>query len=180
MVVGIVVGWAFPEGARDVHRGWAATDLNDAVVDLPAHDQVVDRAVAVRDAGRGNRRPRRRHEARRSAGVPFDRLLRDRDDDGAGGGSDRRESREAGSGRGPRQRVDEGCGGAGDDAPHADGRDRAYGSSELLRRAAKNEVLKIIFFAIIFAVARCRACRARARRSCSSSARACPKSCSSS
>src|SRR5215217_3803838 len=28
MVVGIIVGWAFPESARDAHRGWAATDLN--------------------------------------------------------------------------------------------------------------------------------------------------------
>jgi proton glutamate symport protein len=28
MVLGILVGWAFPEGARDIHRGWAATDLN--------------------------------------------------------------------------------------------------------------------------------------------------------
>src|ERR1043166_635827 len=28
MVFGIVVGWAFPESARDTHGGWAATDLN--------------------------------------------------------------------------------------------------------------------------------------------------------
>jgi proton glutamate symport protein len=28
MVIGIALGWAFPESARDVHRGWAATDLN--------------------------------------------------------------------------------------------------------------------------------------------------------
>src|ERR687887_206762 len=28
MVVGILLGWAFPEAARDAHRGWAATDLN--------------------------------------------------------------------------------------------------------------------------------------------------------
>src|SRR5881398_2390526 len=28
MVVGILVGWAFPESARDIHRGWGATDLN--------------------------------------------------------------------------------------------------------------------------------------------------------
>ena len=28
MVVGIIVGWAFPESARESHRGWAATDLN--------------------------------------------------------------------------------------------------------------------------------------------------------
>src|SRR5215207_2631108 len=28
MVVGIIVGWAFPESARDAHRGWAASDLN--------------------------------------------------------------------------------------------------------------------------------------------------------
>ena len=28
MVLGIVVGWAFPESARDAHGGWAATDLN--------------------------------------------------------------------------------------------------------------------------------------------------------
>ena len=28
MVVGILLGWLFPESARDVHRGWAATDLN--------------------------------------------------------------------------------------------------------------------------------------------------------
>ena len=28
MVLGIVVGWAFPESARETHGGWAATDLN--------------------------------------------------------------------------------------------------------------------------------------------------------
>src|SRR3954470_24121769 len=28
MVIGIIVGWAFPESGRDAHRGWAATDLN--------------------------------------------------------------------------------------------------------------------------------------------------------
>jgi len=28
MVVGIFLGWMFPESARDIHRGWAATDLN--------------------------------------------------------------------------------------------------------------------------------------------------------
>lgn len=28
MVVGILLGWLFPESARDAHRGWAATDLN--------------------------------------------------------------------------------------------------------------------------------------------------------
>ncbi len=28
MVVGILVGWLFPDSARDVHRGWAASDLN--------------------------------------------------------------------------------------------------------------------------------------------------------
>src|SRR5512133_2673903 len=28
MVVGIIVGWLFPESARESHRGWAATDLN--------------------------------------------------------------------------------------------------------------------------------------------------------
>jgi proton glutamate symport protein len=28
MVVGIFVGWLFPDSARDVHHGWAASDLN--------------------------------------------------------------------------------------------------------------------------------------------------------
>ena len=28
MVVGILLGWLFPESAREVHRGWAATDLS--------------------------------------------------------------------------------------------------------------------------------------------------------
>jgi proton glutamate symport protein len=28
MVIGVFVGWMFPEAARDSHRGWAATDLN--------------------------------------------------------------------------------------------------------------------------------------------------------
>src|SRR5829696_3566874 len=28
MVIGIIVGWAFPESGRDAHNGWAATDLN--------------------------------------------------------------------------------------------------------------------------------------------------------
>src|SRR6476646_10063740 len=28
MIIGIIVGWAFPESGRDAHRGWAATDLN--------------------------------------------------------------------------------------------------------------------------------------------------------
>jgi proton glutamate symport protein len=28
MVVGILVGWLFPDSARDVHHGWAASDLN--------------------------------------------------------------------------------------------------------------------------------------------------------
>jgi len=28
MIVGIALGWAFPEAARADHRGWAATDLN--------------------------------------------------------------------------------------------------------------------------------------------------------
>jgi proton glutamate symport protein len=28
MILGIVLGWLFPESARDSHRGWAATDLN--------------------------------------------------------------------------------------------------------------------------------------------------------
>jgi Na+/H+-dicarboxylate symporter len=28
MVVGILLGWLFPESARDIHHGWAATDLN--------------------------------------------------------------------------------------------------------------------------------------------------------
>ena len=28
MVVGILLGWLFPESARDAHHGWAATDLN--------------------------------------------------------------------------------------------------------------------------------------------------------
>ena len=28
MVIGIIVGWIFPEGARADHGGWAATDLN--------------------------------------------------------------------------------------------------------------------------------------------------------
>src|SRR5881628_1747222 len=28
MVVGILLGWLFPESAREAHRGWAATDLS--------------------------------------------------------------------------------------------------------------------------------------------------------
>jgi proton glutamate symport protein len=28
MVVGILLGWLFPESTRNLHRGWAATDLN--------------------------------------------------------------------------------------------------------------------------------------------------------
>src|SRR5215468_11293394 len=28
MIVGILVGWLFPDSACDVHRGWAASDLN--------------------------------------------------------------------------------------------------------------------------------------------------------
>ena len=28
MVVGILLGWLFPESAREIHHGWAATDLN--------------------------------------------------------------------------------------------------------------------------------------------------------
>ena len=28
MIIGIVLGWLFPESARDAHHGWAATDLN--------------------------------------------------------------------------------------------------------------------------------------------------------
>jgi proton glutamate symport protein len=28
MVIGIALGWAFPDGARDAHGGWAASDLN--------------------------------------------------------------------------------------------------------------------------------------------------------
>ncbi|MEP7343961.1 MAG: dicarboxylate/amino acid:cation symporter [Gemmatimonadaceae bacterium] len=28
MVVGVALGWLFPESARDAHRGWAASDLN--------------------------------------------------------------------------------------------------------------------------------------------------------
>jgi proton glutamate symport protein len=28
MVIGIALGWLFPESARDAHHGWAATDLN--------------------------------------------------------------------------------------------------------------------------------------------------------
>src|SRR5689334_18668845 len=28
MVIGIIVGWAFPESARESHGNWAATDLN--------------------------------------------------------------------------------------------------------------------------------------------------------
>jgi proton glutamate symport protein len=28
MVIGILVGWVFPESAREAHGGWAATDLN--------------------------------------------------------------------------------------------------------------------------------------------------------
>src|SRR5262245_17083866 len=28
MIIGIALGWAFPEAARADHRGWAATDLN--------------------------------------------------------------------------------------------------------------------------------------------------------
>src|SRR6266571_4638265 len=28
MVVGISIGWLYPESARDAHNGWAATDLN--------------------------------------------------------------------------------------------------------------------------------------------------------
>ena len=41
--------------------------------------------------------------------------------------------------------------------------------------AAKNEVLQIVFFAIIFAVALSRGAGPEARRSCSRSARACPR-----
>src|SRR6478609_4952553 len=28
MIVGIALGWAFPDNAREAHHGWAATDLN--------------------------------------------------------------------------------------------------------------------------------------------------------
>ena len=28
MVLGILIGWLFPDAARDAHGGWAATDLN--------------------------------------------------------------------------------------------------------------------------------------------------------
>src|SRR5690349_14328850 len=28
MVIGVVLGWLFPESARDAHHHWAATDLN--------------------------------------------------------------------------------------------------------------------------------------------------------
>src|SRR3954470_13476017 len=28
MVLGILIGWVFPESQRELHRGWAATDLN--------------------------------------------------------------------------------------------------------------------------------------------------------
>ena len=69
MVVGILVGWLFPDSARDVHHGWAASDLNVLSIGLPADDQVVDRPAAVRDARRRHRGARRRHEARRPAGA---------------------------------------------------------------------------------------------------------------
>src|SRR6185437_10023023 len=28
MVIGVLLGWAFPESARAAHHGWAATDVN--------------------------------------------------------------------------------------------------------------------------------------------------------
>jgi hypothetical protein len=48
MVVGIIVGWAFPN-PRATHRGWAAT-VERAVIRVPADDQIADRSAVVRHA----------------------------------------------------------------------------------------------------------------------------------
>ena len=154
MVVGIIVGWAFPEAQRA--RAWrlGGDGPERAVVGLPAHDQVVDRAAAVRDAGRGHRRPRRRHEEGRPARVPLDHLFRDRDDARARrrpGGREPREARRAASISARRRRRKA----RSSRSTHTTltGVIEHTVPTSFFDAAAKNEVLQIVFFAIIFAVA---------------------------
>ena len=150
--------WIFIGMASASLLGWLAPGRSPraqaALHHLPPDDQVADRAADLRDAGRRHRGPRRRHEARRPARVQVDRLLRARDDDRARRRAARGEHHEARRRRDPpgarrrTRRV----------RRKAARRPSAGSSSTPSRRASsrprpQNEVLQIVFFAIIFAVA---------------------------
>ena len=162
-----------PRAARGEHAAGPATDLNVlSTIFLRMIKSLIVPLLFVDARGR-HRGPRRRHEARRQARVPLDHLLRDRHDARAGGRPARREHRQAGR----RRRTSRSGVGEGRRRPRDEARD-VRGVLEhtvpqsFFEAAAKNEVLQIVFFAIIFAVALSQV-QGRRRRSCSRSARAC-------
>ena len=108
MVVGIVLGWAFPDAARSCMAGGRRRDLNvlSSVFLRMIKSLIVPLLFA--HAGRRHRGPRRRHEARGPAGAPVDHLLRDRDDARARRRAHRGQHRQAGPRRRPRRGVGEG------------------------------------------------------------------------
>jgi proton glutamate symport protein len=153
MVLGIVVGWAFPESARDAHRGWAATDLNvlSSVFLRMIKSLIVPLLFAtlvVGIAGHGDDMKRVGRLALRSiiyfeivttlalaVGLLAVNLVK------------------------PGRGVDLGAASAKEGAEYAATHTTLTGVIEhtvpqsFFEAASKNEVLQIVFFAIIFAVA---------------------------
>lgn len=153
MVLGIFVGWLFPESARDAHRGWAATDLNvlSSVFLRMIKSLIVPLLFAtlvVGIAGHGDDMKRVGRLALRSiiyfelvttlalaVGLIAVNLVK------------------------PGRGVDLGAASAKEGAEYAATHTTLTGVIEhtvpqsFFEAASKNEVLQIVFFAIIFAVA---------------------------
>ena len=109
-------------------RGVVASDLHR----VPAHDQVDHRAVDLRNAGRGDRGARRRHEAGRPTGAQVHRLFRSRHDPCPVHRTARGQRPEAGRGRVPGGGGGCRCG-RGRQSRHGWQRARAHRAAELLR-----------------------------------------------
>ncbi|MGE5730618.1 MAG: dicarboxylate/amino acid:cation symporter [Gemmatimonas sp.] len=153
MVLGIFVGWLFPESARDAHGGWAATDLNvlSSVFLRMIKSLIVPLLFAtlvVGIAGHGDDMKRVGRLALRSiiyfelvttlalaVGLIAVNLVK------------------------PCRGVDLGAASAKEGAEYAATHTTLTGVIEhtvpqsFFEAASKNEVLQIVFFAIIFAVA---------------------------
>ena len=173
MVLGVTVGWLFPDSPDAT--GFRATDLQ---VLSNVFLRLIKSLVApllVWHARRRDRRTRRRHEACGQARAAIHHLLRDRHDDRARRRAPGREHREAGSGCESRVRRRDDGSPARDDETNVREHVGACGAAELHRcgRAKRSAADHVLQHSL-----RCRArrrCKAPRRRSCCRSARASPR-----
>ena len=127
--------------------------LKPLSTDLPPDDQVDRGAAHLRHAGDRHRGPRRRPQAHRPARAQVDRLLLDHDDVALGDRSARRQPDPARRGRASCRRPTP-------TPPPPQGAPTTFGGflehvvpQSFFEAAARNEVLQVVFWATLFAIA---------------------------